>query len=291
MISRRRFIYCAATGLMVPYVRASNPVPLAFWKPASSASSCDAEVADWVSRVVGNGGTVSASTQAAACTYAAALSAASIRTKVLRRNHYAGDQLAACFVPYIKDKGSAIETNENFVGGDYSEAVGLLGDGINKDIITGFTPSTDWSSDNDCGMGVYVRTKTTANDCQMGCADGSRQDYLLVAYGGTTDYTTMHDPAQQPSFADSAGLGHYFVSRTASNSLVMYKNGVSVASTATPGAATRCTNAMFVHAFSGGAQSNRVLAGYEITKGLNATEVLALYNATQAFQTSLGRNV
>ncbi len=37
--NRRRFIYCAATGLMVPYARAGIPIPLGFFKPASSSSS------------------------------------------------------------------------------------------------------------------------------------------------------------------------------------------------------------------------------------------------------------
>ncbi len=39
MISRRRFIYCAATGLMVPAVRAAIPFPFGFFKSAAAAAA------------------------------------------------------------------------------------------------------------------------------------------------------------------------------------------------------------------------------------------------------------
>lgn len=38
-MNRRRFIYCAATGLMVPYVRASTPIPFSFFKPGASVAT------------------------------------------------------------------------------------------------------------------------------------------------------------------------------------------------------------------------------------------------------------
>ncbi len=288
---------------MVPYARSSNPIPLGFWKPASGSACSDAEVLDWVSRVVGNGGTVSASTQASACTFMAALNTASIRSKILRLNLYAGDQLAACLVPFIKDKGSTLDAivvagTGSGVTPTYTEATGLVmvGNlaGVNGKIIdTGFVGNTDWSSDDNAGMGVYMRTKLTTTDVCMGDAGGGNVTYLLPSYGGTTTYGAMYGVATQQNFADTNGLGHYMVVRRASNDMSLFRNGASQVTTTTPGGNRPSGGSMWVHAYNAANPtcSGRLFAGYQITAGLTASEVLALYNAVQAFQTSLSRNV
>src|SRR6266550_1391414 len=51
-MNRRRFVYCAATGLMVPAaLKASVPVPLSFFKPATATASSPvptASLASWL---------------------------------------------------------------------------------------------------------------------------------------------------------------------------------------------------------------------------------------------------
>ncbi len=105
----------------------------------------------------------------------------------------------------------------------------------------------------------------------------------------------MHAVAAQITFADTTGLGHYMASRTASNSLVFYKNGVSQVSTASPGGARVTPSAIVIHAFNANAvlssYSARVLGGYDICNGLTAAEVVEHYNAVQRAQTILGRQV
>lgn len=258
-----------------------------------STITYNSEVIDWIARVVINTGSVSAGTKTAANVFVSAIKTASLRSKILRLNLYAGTGLAACLVPLIRDKGGLIDTATGFVSGDYSEATGLTGNGLTKSVDTGFSPPGDWTSDNDCFIGVYARTKTTVAAVLIGGLGGSSNaDYIYMT--GVLSYLSCHDTGNQFNYADSIATGHYAGSRIASNDTKLYRNGVSQASSATAGG-TRSNWAIGVHAYQspGGTfgYTDASLAGYEICKGLTPTETLAYYNALQAFQTALGRQV
>ena len=114
------------------------------------------EAADWRSRVITNGGTVSASTLKAVDTFCKAISSAGLRDRFYRLNLFAGSNLSAALVPLYRGQslggtqfGNTTDTNNNFVSGDYSEggaAAGLTGNGSTKYLATGL-PQT-YAGDN-----------------------------------------------------------------------------------------------------------------------------------------------
>lgn len=277
-----------------------------FSNTATAVVAMDSEVNDWADvRVPANGGTVSAGTKSAANTFMLAIKSAGLRSKILRLNLFAGNDfvhgasanMGAVQVPLIKDKGSALEGN-GFATSTWSYAESGAGGGLqtsaNSFLDTGFIPSTDFADINDCGASVYVRDGFNENSVAIGCqVSGSQQMQILVAFGDASS----HGLIGQNDFnaGDSAGKGLYIVSRTASNLVVLYKNGSSIATTANP-QGTFPTVSMYVFARHGGTpvvdfKSTKRFAGYAIHKGLSATDALNFYNAWQAFQTSLNRQV
>ncbi len=293
-MNRRKFIK-TASGLLVPIsLIASSHIPFGFYNYSTSSSSIDPEVLDWAARVTANGGTYNSDSLLAQDLGIKIIKAAGQRSLVLRWNLYCGLDLIACRTPLIIDKGSSIDGNNGFVPfveSDYSQSTGLVKATASANLDTGFTCNTDWTSDNDCAMGAYVRTNSSDTGAIMGSASGN-VTYLLPSYGGTTTYASMHSTGTQQSFADTNGLGHYMVVRRASNDFKIYKNGISQVSFTTPDG-NRPANTIVVHAYNAlaPAYSNRIVAGYDICLGMTAAETLVHYNAIQAVQTFLGRNV
>src|SRR6266853_811052 len=284
-MNRRRFI---KTGLIF--------VPTIFSAGVHGAvrlGTLEPEVNSWMGRVVTNAGHYSSLSIVAQDTAMKMVKSSGHLPKVPRWSLYCGSDQLACMTPLVNTLGSSVDTQAGTAGGwTYTEATGLTGNGTNNYVSTGFIPATHWSSVNDCCMGVYVRTKQTTTDAVMGCSQGTDTFYLLPCYGGTTSYAAMCNVTNQVSFADSAGLGHYLCSRPASNSHVFYKNGISQASTTTPGGSLVASWNILLHAFAAAgipaAWSARTLGGYEICNGLTAAQVVGHYNAVQRAQTILG---
>ena len=121
-------------------------------------ASLHPEAADWVARVVSNGGTVSASTAAAVNTFCRAIDAAGIRDKFYRLNLFCGGTsgtavgLNSALVPLYRGPslggtqyGGTTDTNtgNTFQVGDYAEtgAGGGLTGGSTKYLTTGLLTS------------------------------------------------------------------------------------------------------------------------------------------------------
>lgn len=301
-MNRRRFIYCAASGLMVP-VRASVPIPLGFFK-ASSGVSHQADVSDWISRVNGNGGSVSTGTATAADTQN--LAVASIRSKILRWNFFAGTGFAAAQVPYIKDKGSTLDnpkvataagSGSDFTYVETGASGGLKPLTANAWLDTGFTPSVDWASIDDAGLSMYLMDGSIENATVMGCGlfGGGTQCRFIIRTSGANDSSVLIcAPPYAFYLTDTVGTGLYTGSRTASNSLTLYRNASSVATQSAPGGALFGVP-IGIWTFNldtgPGNYSTKRSGGYVIHKGLTSGETMTLYNAIQAFQTSLTRQV
>jgi hypothetical protein len=301
-LSRRRFIYSAALGLMVPYVRASVPVPFAFFKPA--ATGYDTEVLDWISRVVANGGSVSQSTKDAANTFMLALKANGLRSTIARLNLYAGTGLDACRTPLIKDIGAATDTLNNFVAGDYSESTGLTGNGTTKYNDTGTTLAQLQAFSGPflqlpAALGAYVRTSSAvASEAVMGCftATASRFTYLYTNSGNA--HFAFTDLANEIGAVDATGTGFYLGARAndAAGSGKLYRNGSQIGTSANLGSCIFDAINMYVHAFNHDGTgpvsfTAQAIAGYQLARLFDATQQANLYTAWQAFQTALGRQV
>lgn len=253
-------------------------------------------VISWMRRVEANGGKYTSRSVVANDVVSKMLP--SIGTKLLRWNTYTGGDLNACEVPMGNALGTSTDSLHAFVAGDYSETTGLTGDGTTKWNGTGFIPSVHWASDNDCGMGVYMRTTNGSAQNTMGAFVAGAIAALTASFSGATSsgFLFSQVATEFATVADAVGTGHYLVSRTASNSLVLYRNGVSIASTATPTGGRAGVNteiavhAILINSVPSGFNS-RSFGGYHITKGLTAAEVEIAYNAFQAGNRVLGRQV
>ncbi len=266
---------------------------------ATSGGGVDPEVSDWVTRVIANGGSVSASTQTAANTFMLALKAANIRTLILRLNLYAGTGLNAARTPFIKDYGPAVDVLTNFGAGNYSEATGLTGNGTTMYNDTGvvLTDLNDHGPDS-VSYALYSRAPSAAAALDMGSfTSGSNFTYLSIADLGSTLFA-MQDSNNQASAADAVGTGLYLGTRNSAVDMKIYRNGAQIATTATPGIGPVGINItrIYVHAANNGnanafSFSSMVCGGYMMGNKFSAAQALALYTPWQAFQTALARQV
>lgn len=258
----------------------------------------DSEVLDWVTRVGNNGGSVSQGTKDAVDTFMKALKAAGLRSKIARLNPYAGTGLAAAMTPLIKDIGGTTDTN-NFTEGEYSESTGVTSGGAHF-LSTGAPLSALYALDGTnhaMSYGLYVRSSSNASALDMGTFDGTNYSYLSVANTANTYYAMTDNGAGIGPVSDSNGHGFYLGVRLSTSSMKVYKNGSQLATTTTPGSLTSSAINIFVHCANnnngggGIAVSPRALGGYQLGTDFDATQNTNLYNAWQALETALGRNV
>lgn len=268
------------------------------------------EAADWRSRVIANGGTVSASTLKAVDTFCKAISSAGLRDRFFRLNLFAGTGLSAALVPLYRGQslggtqfGNTTDTNVGpFVSGDYVEtgaSGGLLGNGTSKHLNTGFR-TQDFASVSDVHLAIWWRGGTvTDTRRQIGCFGPSGDTFYIdtrLAVGGgnlavlgqTTSFSTgVLDQSEQSIIA----------SRTSTTNAVLYKNGTSAATSTTSVTGVTGTSqviGVFTGLFSGtssSAWSPHRLNGYSIGAGLSGAQASAFHTAWAAFQTALTRGL
>ncbi len=285
--SRRKFlatglIYCPWLVLPHDRVNCSSFLPIA---------TLENDTYIWAYKTVkNNAGSVSAQTIMRANRFIQAI--LPIRSKLLRVGLDVGNNLATFMSPIILDQGATIDTNSGFLEANCSETTGITGDGT-KYVSTGLAMSS-MGTDNSTHLGIYSRTNPGAFGPTIGTYDGTNVDYYFRAT--TTGYGNMHGAANGVSVTSDNGIGHYVVSRNASNDLQLYKNGVTQSSQANPGG-TRVsgTYPVLVHAYNAAGviagQQSGASAGYHAGTGLSAANVLLLYNAFQAFNTLYSRQV
>lgn len=260
--------------------------------------SVDAAATAWALAVAGNGGTASSNTLGAVSAFAKSAKAAGYWTKLNRVNLFCGDQLAACMVPLKVGGGSATETNVNFVGGDYTEATGLTGNGSTKSLDTGLLQNVFTAADRHIAIYERVRPSAAAMD-QMASEEAANTNKWGIVMGVTGGSSDNYVASSTASGANQGGLtlsgvGGMFVGTGTDIQASIYKNGGSVVNGAIV-AATPSATTMGVFAVKRAAAfirwSDGVLAGYSIGTGLTAGDVANYYTHMQAFQAALGRSV
>lgn len=268
--------------------------------------ACDAEVENWADvRVPAAGGTVSASTRQAACDFMAAITAAGLRSKILRLNLFAGDQLAAAVVPLIIDAGGATDVpspGSAAFGPDWFYAenagIGRAGAVIVVGLSTGMDLSTDLVTINDHHLCCYKRGTTLEPTCPIGVIIGANAVHSHWPFSdGNSYWDAGNQGTARVSAADAVRQGLYLGVRTSASNIVLYRGGAVLATTGAGSGGGLPTSSPFVLCtnLNGNSQehlSNTIrLAGYSVGFGMNAVEQLDYYNAWQAFQTALGRQV
>jgi len=214
-----------------------------------------------------------------------------VRSQITQCQLYIGNQLAACQAPIINDGTFSIAVN-SFVAGDFSEATGLTGNGLTKFINTG--GATPTATDN-AHVSVYIRVSSGANSTGIGSTDTANTTLLSPNLLGTT-YGALwaNVPGNRTATTDSSGVGYYNLSRTATNSLIIYKNGASFDTSTNP-AGSKNNAGVYVHAFNNNgldsSWSSSTFAFYSVGGGLTVTQELNLWKAVQRLQITMGRSV
>jgi len=272
------------------------------------ASGVHPEAAAWRTAVVGAGGSVSASTMRAVSKFCNDIDAAGIRSKFRRLNLMCGTSdasLVAVRVPLYRGEsrtgtqyGNTIDTNVNFVQGDYAENSGLTGTGgSSKYLDTGFNVD-QLPGAADCHLASYIRgtqdiasVRTLIGTLFNGVTDRYR---LFVSTSTAGNYLLRGDLGKNGSEASAVRAnsngGLILASRTSTTSLTLYDDAVSVNTNATPTDETTGAVPFFVFARNGPQEYyNGIMAGYSIGAGMSLQDVTKYYNALNTFQTALGR--
>jgi len=266
------------------------------------------EAADWRSRVIANGGSVSGTTLNAVDRFVKAIHAAGIRDRFYRLNLFCGNSdasLAAVRTPLFRGPslggtqyGGTLDTNVNFVQGDYAEtgASGGLTSGVaSRYLNTGLAPSAlpsvltghisyYRSAGSQTGSFTYI---------PIGSEDGSNAYRMDERSSGQFGFWGSF--ASLNNAVANAG-GQRIVSRTGPTFITLYNNGTSVATNATNATPTAQTRNWFVFTSNvAGSPSGSYFLGslrsYSIGAELTDSQASAFHTAMQAFQTALGRQV
>lgn len=279
------------------------------------ASGVHPEAAAWQTAVVANGGSVSSTTLAAVNVFCKAVDSAGLRSVFYRLNLFCGGNLSSALVPLYRGPsktgtqyGNATDTNVNFVSGDYVEAAGLTGTGNNgvgagnsKYLNTGLLP-TAWPSISSFHVSAFAFGVTQGQPSQSSpigirnnTAPANRWgfDYRQTA----TQFHSGGNLSNLPAMPTVATDQHWVATRASVTSASGFINGVSQYTNTTDVTATLIARANPFLVFAqnsdtvAAAFSPLRLGGYSLGESLSAPQALALYNAMQAFQTALTRNL
>jgi hypothetical protein len=274
---------------------------------APQVSNADAQ--DWVNRVYANGGTVSASTASAVNTFCDAIdfgvSGVSIRDRFYRLNLFCGGGLNACLVPLYRGQsrsgaqyGNATDSNVGvlFVSGDYSELGpngGLAGGGA-RYLNTGLASNVLSAGDRHLSAYETVRSGGTFQTF-LGTDEAGSQRFTLE-YGGIGSTIQFGYGAFSANITvTSVSTGAHWIGVNSPDTAgQLYRNGTLEASN-TQTAQTLSSRNFYVYALnrsdSATSHYGGRLGAYSIGSAMTASQAAAYYNAMQAFQTALSRNV
>lgn len=258
------------------------------------SATFDADAGDFFTRGEAAGGTYSPTTKVAVNAFVVSAKANGYWDKLTRINLFCGDNLAACLVPLKVGGGSATDTNNNFVAGDYSEATGLTGNGTTKYLNTGLLASA--LTANDTHLAVYNRTSgAVGGGHHIGALSGGNTFFFLSPFTDGTVYSDEYNGTTGRVTAAVSGITGFVIgTRTTATSHVIYRNGTSAASNGTSGGTLPAFSFFVFASNSGGSPTGFVshnLAGYSIGTGLTAGNVTSYNTDLELFQDALGRGV
>ena len=284
---------------------------------APQVSNADAQ--DWVNRVYAAGGTVSATTATAVNTFCNDIENAGIRDRFYRLNLFCGNSdasLAAVRTPLYRGPslggtqyGNTIDTNAGnlFVANDYAETLasgGLIGNGSTKYLETGFSlASLPSAASRHISVYEIVKSANTNDASIGGTASASVDGMVLHTKNPATAYAWSRGGPNEAVAATGSysGGAHWIGQNTTLRASRLYKNGsLDNSATLTSDVTSTAANTVSVFAWkiTGGTpdptwvyHSAARLGGYSIGVSMSDAQALAYYNAMQAFQTALGRQV
>lgn len=205
-----------------------------------------------------------------------------------------GGTAASCAVN-LKNPGTFDLTWVNTVAGDFT-STGWTPNGVNSYARTGLLPSAVLTL-NSVTLEYYSRDNTNEAAIDMGCLDGfTKMVELIVRNGGNTIWSAHNDNVVQGRLtaAQADASGGITASRNGAGSSVLYRKGVSYGSIGTSGGTLPAYEIIIGARANAGVislYSTKESAGNLVADGLTAAQALAQYNARQAMNTALSRQV
>lgn len=261
----------------------------------ASSIPTQAETTSWLTRVSGNGGTVSGATSDAVNTFIYQLKQdaglwAKVNNGTARLSLVCGNQLAAALVPILVGGGALLDTGNNLVGGDYSPTVGITGNAVNKTIDT---------------ISATAAGQTTADGCVMmaSTAEVAHSNYAMFWSDEANKEEAYCDAtAENKSLLHAGSIwtvdmqpdtrrGLWGIS-TVANAFQAYRNGGRRKATdiTTFAAISAAGVYRFLGRAGGSFESAGSLGGYFVGPGLTNTQMRTFCNALQTALTALGRS-
>lgn len=269
------------------------------------------EAADWANRVRTNGGSVSGSTLLAVSRFCRAIDAAGIRDRFYRLNLFCGNSdasLNAVRTPLYRGPsrtetqyGNALDTNVNFVQGDYAEtgsSSGLKGNGTSKYLNTGFKANTNAYTDTHFGCGLLAtETGSAAYKHLMGAYRSAGTLAWFSIYARKNDAVAcchFGNYSASSGFGDTVNTSSLAIGNIVSVYPTMYRNGVASGATATAGNNYANADDIFVFAVYGNGtapfeHTDSRLGWYSIGAAMTAGQVASFHTAITSFNSSLSR--
>lgn len=254
-----------------------------------------AEVLDFSARVTAAGGAVSFRTMQCLDKFVIDARESGVWSCLKEVLPLVGSNLNAALV---KLKYSNIATSAsavNFVSGDFSEATGLLGDGATKHLDLHYTPANLMTAL--VGLASYNREDTTGASIRYAIGVNDLADNYLL--GSNNPATACAGYIAGPVAALPATpytKGFYYVDRSSSSNLKLYRDGVEIGSnSATVSLSNPGINFFaFARNNNGGGAANYLntrVAFLAITTSMPVELREVFYRCVQTLQVNLGRAV
>lgn len=182
-----------------------------------------------------------------------------------------------------------------FNGGWTHSNTGALPNGTTAYADSKLAPNV--MSQNSIHLSFYSRTNISGLYYDIGSVSSNSLAGLLVSYNGGSgpaSYSYMNTLSSDNSLNSRQSTGLYIGSRTSNNSNVLFQNNTKVVN-GTISSLTPSTYSIYLGAINNidvaSNYSPRQQAFASIGDGLTDAEAAAFYNAVQAYQTTLGRQV
>jgi hypothetical protein len=265
------------------------------------ASGVHPEAAAWRTRVIDNGGSVSAASLRAVSRFCADIDRYQLRDRFIRLSLLCGNSLNAALVPLYRARsrtdtplGNATDENPGagpFVSGNYtSESSGLIGNGTSTYLNTGINLSElpDIATGH---LSVFKGAGSTISRVLIGARNSDSSHYYRYDLISAQNRGLWGNVVIAQTSADTVRR-YAIVSRTPGTSLTMYHDGTSVATSGSSSTPALPGRNLFVFAENDGVPQfywPHAIYAYSIGLALDATQAANLNTAMQSLATALGR--
>lgn len=186
----------------------------------------------WKQRVLSAGGEFESNSLDIANVFILKLKQKSYYSKIIYLLPMLGKGIGAARAPIIDVLGAGNSTNVNFVNSDFSQSLGLQGNGSSKYLSVGIKPSQLGTSNNG-GLGYWENNIGFGSNVEpMGCyASGSNR--FVLDLRNSLQAFRWGVAGNGASFGSTASNAHYYGQRSSSSSREIFKNGASLATNTT----------------------------------------------------------